>query len=157
MLKKTSGFTLIELMIVVAIVVFLATIAIPRYGTYFAKARQVEVAMILGSLHTAQVAYHATHGSYTTNIGGNDGLGWKPEGYGGGGKAERFHYSYGSFFPGAREGVHFFTGSLQTPSHHLGQGSALKDEFVLVAAAEHGADNFEVWQIDQSRNLKRIK
>ena len=144
-------------MIVVAIVVFLATIAIPRYGTYFAKARQAEVAMILGSLHTAQVAYHATHGGYTTNIGGRDGLGWQPEGYTVGGKGERFHFSYGCSFPGAREGVHYFTGSLQTPSQHLEQGGASNNEFNLLAAANHGDGDCEIWQIDQSRNLKRIK
>lgn len=42
-MKKQSGFTLIELMIVVAIVAILAAIAMPAYKTYTAKARFSEV------------------------------------------------------------------------------------------------------------------
>ncbi|HDX8365663.1 TPA: type IVa pilus major pilin TapA [Aeromonas dhakensis] len=52
-MKKQSGFTLIELMIVVAIVAILAAIALPAYQTYTQKARFTEVVSATGPYKTA--------------------------------------------------------------------------------------------------------
>ncbi|HHQ4756616.1 TPA: prepilin-type N-terminal cleavage/methylation domain-containing protein [Aeromonas hydrophila] len=52
-MKKQSGFTLIELMIVVAIVAILAAIALPAYQTYTKKAKFTEVVAATGAAKTA--------------------------------------------------------------------------------------------------------
>jgi type IV pilus assembly protein PilA len=52
-MKKQSGFTLIELMIVVAIVAILAAIALPAYQSYTQKARFTEVISAVGPFKTA--------------------------------------------------------------------------------------------------------
>jgi len=156
--KRQKAFTLIELMIVVAIIAFLATVAIPQYFTYQAKARQAEVSVILASLHTAQQAYFAEHGEYTNVLNGENGLGWKPEGYSGGGKGENFYYTYGFYFPGAQEGVHYFTGKLETSAESMGSCSAEKDGFTAKAAGDIlGKKNIDIWQINESRKIENIR
>ncbi len=59
--KSTSGFTLIELMIVVAIIGILAAIAIPAYNNYTTKAKFTEVVLAADPTKTA-VAVCATTG-----------------------------------------------------------------------------------------------
>lgn len=53
MMKKQTGFTLIELMIVVAIVAILAAIALPAYKTYTDRAKFSEVIAAVGPAKTA--------------------------------------------------------------------------------------------------------
>ncbi len=52
-MKRQSGFTLIELMIVVAIVAILAAIALPAYKTYTKRAKFSEVIAAVGPAKTA--------------------------------------------------------------------------------------------------------
>ncbi|MFC1894844.1 type IV pilin protein [Candidatus Dependentiae bacterium] len=154
---KNSGFTIIELMIVVAIIAFLATISVPKYFNYYAKARQAEIAVNLASLHTAQQIYYAEHGVYSNVLFGKNGIGWKPEGYRGGGKGENFYYTYGFNFPGAKEGVNYFTGKLETSKEALGNTKSDKDAFVACAAGKvAGKDKIDVWQIDESRRIENV-
>lgn len=148
------AFSLIELMIVVAIIAFLATVSVPQYFKYQAKAKQAEVAANLASLHTAMQAYFIEHGKYTTVLNGEGGIGWKPDGYNGGGKNEKFYYTYGFNVPGAQEGVHFFTGKLETSKESLGQSTAEQTHFLVKATGDlSGNGKVDVWSIDETRNL----
>jgi type IV pilus assembly protein PilA len=58
-INAQRGFTLIELMIVVAIIGILAGIAIPNFLTYQAKAKQSEAKVALGAVFTSATAYAA--------------------------------------------------------------------------------------------------
>lgn len=62
--KNQKGFTLIELMIVVAIIGILAAIAIPNFRNYQMKAKTAEASANLGNIKTAQEAYLAENDVY---------------------------------------------------------------------------------------------
>jgi type IV pilus assembly protein PilA len=62
--RKEQGFTLIELMIVVAIIGILAAIAIPNFLQYQLRARQSEAKTNLGGIKTNEVAFAGERGCY---------------------------------------------------------------------------------------------
>jgi type IV pilus assembly protein PilA len=75
--KNQAGFSLVELMVVVAIIGILASLAIPSVGKYMAKARQSEAKTQLASLYTAEKAFFAEYSAYDQRFGA---VGYSPEG-----------------------------------------------------------------------------
>src|SRR6201996_1581940 len=74
-----KGFTLIELMIVVAIIGILAAIAIPAYQNYTIRAQVTEGLNLADGWKTAVAEYYANSGSWpnTTNLTGTTASGGK--------------------------------------------------------------------------------
>jgi type IV pilus assembly protein PilA len=62
--RKQEGFTLIELMIVVAIIGILAAIAIPNFLQYQMKSRQSEAKTNVTSIKTSQLAFQGERGCF---------------------------------------------------------------------------------------------
>jgi len=79
---RPKGFTLIEIMIVVAIIGILATIALPSYLQYLREGRRIDATAALMSIESAQEKHRVSNTSYTTDLTGALGISTtSPEGH----------------------------------------------------------------------------
>lgn len=82
---RTHGFTLIELMVVVAMIAILAALAVPAYQDFVRKARRADAKRDLTALQLAQERWRANNVAYTATLGPDPaGLKWSSittEGY----------------------------------------------------------------------------
>ncbi|HGL9776345.1 TPA: pilin, partial [Neisseria gonorrhoeae] len=62
-----KGFTLIELMIVIAIVGILAAVALPAYQDYTARAQVSEAILLAEGQKSAVTEYYLNHGIWPEN------------------------------------------------------------------------------------------
>jgi type IV pilus assembly protein PilE len=63
--QAARGFTLIELMIVVAIIGILAAIAIPNYTSYLLKSRRSDATVAISKIQQAEEKWRANHTTYS--------------------------------------------------------------------------------------------
>ena len=69
MKRVQQGFTLIELMIVVAIIGILAAVALPAYQDYITRAQVAEAAELAAGFKTPFAEFRADKGHWPSNIG----------------------------------------------------------------------------------------
>lgn len=74
--KRVQGFTLIELMIVVAVIAILAAVAVPGYQEFVRKARRADGKEALLRLQIDQEKWRANNSTYNSILVGAGGLGW---------------------------------------------------------------------------------
>jgi len=144
-----SGFTLIELMIVVAIIGILAAMAIPDYLNFNTRVKQSEAKANLAGIFTAQLSYFTEFGTYTDDF---NALGWQPQ------TVIRYFYDLGGSSictPGAGERCWGGGGDPVTyaPQNNAPPG-ATQTTFTAVAFSNLDSDDFiDTWQINDDKTL----
>ncbi len=128
MTTKKKGFTLIELMIVVAIIGILAAIAIPNFVKFQAKGKQAEVNAQLKAIFSAQKANFPTNQGYWSDIGA---IGFAPE------RGNRYYYDLGPSSATIAAGTQGFCGQFQSRTAALITQTA-GDCGVSADVARHG-------------------
>ena len=66
--RKAAGFTLIEVLIVVAIIGVVAGIAVPSYSKYMTDARRTDAISFLSEVAGEQVRYFSDNNQYATTM-----------------------------------------------------------------------------------------
>lgn len=66
--QKRSGFSLIELLIVIAIILIIVTIAVPKLNNARMNASETAAIGALRAIHEAQVQYYSTYGRYAATL-----------------------------------------------------------------------------------------
>ena len=138
-LNRQAGFSLTELMIVVAIIGILATIAIPSFMSYQAKTKQVEAKNSLVAIHTGEVAYFAENNGYVDDF--------NAIGFGLTGSTQRYYYELGKAS----------IGTLPPGCTASALDKVSPSTFVAVAIGNIDGDSTcDVWTIDQDKVLKNV-
>lgn len=65
--RQNSGFTIVEVLITVAIIAIIAAVALPSYQQYLIKTRRVDAANALLKIHAEQEKYYFENNTYMSD------------------------------------------------------------------------------------------
>ena len=132
-MKKDNGFTLIELMIVVAIIAILAAIAIPNFLSFVSQTRRSEVKSNLEAIYKAELSYFGEKDVYSSSL---VEIRWVPVG------VAHYTYSVGTEYFGKDNNVN--------PKPASATPSANDNSFTAYGWGNIDTDDtVDVWHIDQ--------
>jgi type IV pilus assembly protein PilA len=180
--NNQAGFSLVELMVVVAIIGILATIAVPNFQRFQARAKQASAKTELSGIFTAQKAFFVEYQSYHGDL---QMIGFVPEGVTPGATdADDINRLYASSAGTIDEGDNLTYGDLgltqsaygaMTPPHYpasskknnnadasaqaAATGVANQNSFVAgVAGSPRAKDQtiLDVWEINHTRSMKNV-
>ena len=132
-MKKDNGFTLIELMIVVAIIAILAAIAIPNFLSFVSQTRRSEVKSNLEAIYKAELSYFGEKDRYSASF---VEIRWVPIG------VAHYTYSVGTEYFGKDNNVN--------PKPASAPPAANDNSFTAYGWGNIDTDDtVDVWHIDQ--------
>jgi type IV pilus assembly protein PilA len=136
-MKNRKGFTLIELMIVVAIIGILAAIAIPNYLHFVSKSRRTEAKSNLEAIYKAELSYFGEYDRFSQDF---NVIRWRPEG------VSYYTYSLGGGTLGKS--------LAQNPQPASITPFANDNSYAAYAWGNIDNDNtIDIWRIDENKNL----
>ena len=138
-MRNRCGFSLTELMIVVAIIGILAVIAIPNFLKYQARAKQSEAKTNLVAIHASEMAYFAENNTYVDDF---NAIGFAVTG-----SSQLYYYELGSSS----------SGTLPPGCTASTLDNVSDTGFTAAATANIDGDpTCDVWTIDEKKRLVNV-